>query len=75
MTTRPFKRETILRVTNGKFRGWRGSRYKCDNDHGTRYYSLFALERHTKRGIIYARTVGLVMIINIPEHHLKAVRQ
>jgi len=70
MRTRPFKKGELLRVTSGKFRGWRGTRWECENDRGVRYYSLHARYRQTIKGRVDAETVGLGVILNIPEEHL-----
>jgi hypothetical protein len=71
---RPFKRGELLRVTTGKFRGWRGNRWACEQQKGMRYYSLHARYRPFKGGgKLEADFVGLGAIINIPENHLKRV--
>lgn len=70
-TKRPIPKETLCRVTTGKFRGWRGVRWELENVGGVRYYSLFARYRATKHGRINADVVGLGLMLNIPEGHLK----
>lgn len=70
----PFKKGDTVRVTTGKFRGWVGRVFMKDREAGITYYDLFADHRDTKEyGRIEASSIGLGLIINVPEKHLKEV--
>jgi ribosomal protein L24 len=69
-----FKNNDYVRITTGKFRGWRGLvGLNIEQEQGINYYTIFAREKKTRRGVINKDVVGLGLIMNIPQHHLKEV--
>lgn len=69
-----FKNNDYVRITTGKFRGWRGRiGFKPERENNITYYTLFVDEKKTRQGTLNHDTIGLGLIINIPENHLKEV--
>ena len=64
-----FKKDEPVKIVAGKFRGWQGTVYKSEKEKGQTYYEIFA----DKKGKTQAAQVGLGMMINIPEKHIKPV--
>lgn len=75
-TIAKFKLNQYVRITTGKFRGWRGLigfNVEYDEHDKQFYYILFPREKITRRGVLNPKLIGLGLIINIQENHLKEV--
>lgn len=69
------KKKDFVLVTSGKFKGWRGTIFEKEFDRRDKrnYYDIFADYKEHRGGRTYGRDIGLGMIINIPEKHLKEI--
>jgi hypothetical protein len=73
------KDHTEILITTGKFKGWRGTISKSISEYDKKehkiYYTIFPTEKKTRQGMVLASSIGLGLITNIPQNHIKLLER